>query len=72
VTSAGEISIESSAGRKLFRSAGSSRFEFGEMLVIKKFTRFNVVTLALRDVSERSLDRRTTDDHARQGSFLYI
>jgi hypothetical protein len=72
VTSASEISIESLAGSKLFGSADSSRFEFGEMLAIKKFTWSNAVTLALRDVSEWSLDRRITDDHARQGSFLYI
>jgi hypothetical protein len=41
------------------------------MLAIKKFTRFNVVTPALREVSERYPDRRMTDEATREGSFLY-
>jgi hypothetical protein len=51
---------------------GSSGFEFGEMIAIKKFILFNVVTRARREMSGRYLDRRITDDSLRQGAFLYI
>jgi hypothetical protein len=37
----------------------------------KKFTLFNVVIAALREVSGRYLDRRITDGSTPQGSFLY-
>jgi hypothetical protein len=67
-----QISTESSAEIKLFGSADSSAFGFGEMLAIKKFTLFNVVAPALREVSERYFDRTITDSSTRQGSFPYI
>jgi hypothetical protein len=51
--------------------AHSSACEFGDLLVMKKVNLCNVITPALREVSGRNLDRRITDDSARQGSFLY-
>jgi hypothetical protein len=71
-TSARQISIESSTGSKPFGSADSSGFEFGEMVAIKKFISFNVVTPTLPEVSGQHLDRRITDDSTRPGSFLCI
>jgi hypothetical protein len=66
----GQISTESLRVIKLFGSADSSGFEFGEMLAIKQFTLFNDGTPALREVSEPYLDRRMTDNSTHQGSFL--
>jgi hypothetical protein len=42
---------------KPFGNADSSGFEYGEMLAIKKFILFNVVTAARREMSERYLER---------------
>jgi hypothetical protein len=71
-TSTSQVSIESSTESRLFGSADSFRFEFGEMLAIKKLSLFNVATQTLQEVSERYLDRRITDVSTRQGSFLYV
>jgi hypothetical protein len=71
-TSASQISIECSNPIKLFGSADSSGFDYGEMLTSKKFILFNVVTPARREMSRRYLDRRMTDGSLRQGLFQYI
>jgi hypothetical protein len=70
LTNPSQILTELSTGMKSFGGENCARFEFRELVIIRKLTLYNVVRQASRGMSGQYLQRRMTRDYISQGPSL--